>query len=139
MTKDINLDTIKIVIIEDNKGDFVLVQHLLESSQDSKFKCSSAESISEGIELLKNNSFDIVILDLDLPDSKGFNTFSQIKELVPDLPILILSGSTMKREEFKHCLDGAENYLVKGYIDSPSLIETIMKAINKNKEKNTIV
>ncbi len=43
MTKDINVDTIKILIIEDNEGDFVLVQHLLEGSQDSKFKCSLAQ------------------------------------------------------------------------------------------------
>jgi CheY-like chemotaxis protein len=133
MTKDSNVDTIKILIIEDNESDAVLVQHLLESPENSKFKCSSAESILESIELLKKESFDLVILDLNLPDGKGFNTFSQIKELVPDLPILILSGSTMKREEFRHCLDSAENYLVKGYLDSATLTETIMKALNEKK------
>ncbi len=133
MTKDNNVDTIKILIIEDNESDAVLVQHLLESQENSKFKCSSAESILESIELLRNDSFDLVILDLNLPDGKGFNTFTQIKELIPDLPILILSGSTMKRDEFRHCLDDAENYLVKGYLDSKSLTETIMKAISQKK------
>ena len=133
MKKNNSMDNINILIVEDNEGDAILVQELLEGQKEKDFKCSSVESIADSMELIKENSFDVVILDLDLPDGKGFDTFSKIKEVAPEVPILILSGSTMKRDEFKQCLNSADDYLVKGYLDSPSLVAAICTALDKKK------
>ena len=124
-----NKEPVKVLVIEDNEGDAFLVKELLERQKEQAFNVTSVNNIKEASEITKLNKFSVLILDLDLPDGKGFNTFTKAKEIVPDVPILILSGSTLKRDEFRKCLDGAKDYLVKGYLSSDSLAKSILNAI----------
>lgn len=121
-------NVINLLLLEDNLADRKLVEEmLLENSNDFHITC--AEKLSEGIEWLEKKSFDVVLLDLTLPDSTGLNSFVEIKIKAPETPIIILTGSIMRRPALRQCLDNANSYLVKGEIDRNSLISTITNAI----------
>ncbi|MBI2996622.1 MAG: response regulator [Candidatus Melainabacteria bacterium] len=119
---------IDILLLEDNLGDEKLVEEmLLENNNDFHLTC--ARKLSEGIKYLEKNAFDVILLDLTLPDSTGFNSLTEIKIKAPETPIIILTGSIVKRPELKKCLDNVDTYLVKGEIDSNSLVSAITNAV----------
>ena len=135
---NIRNSSINVLLIEDNPGDARLVQEFLHEGnpQEQEFEVTSVERLSDGIEKLKTNdfnNFDVVILDLNLPDSAESYTFRKIKTISPNIPVVILTGSAIKRTPLKECLDNAESYLVKSDIDSKSLVSATLKALEGKK------
>lgn len=123
---------INVLLLEDNLGDEKLVEEML-LEENGNFHITSAKRLSEGIKHLEKNSFDVILLDLTLPDSTGFNSLAEIKIKAPQTPIVILTGSIMKRPTLKQCLDNVDDYLIKGEIDSNSLVNAITNAIQNHK------
>ena len=78
---------IKVLLIEDNLGDAVLIQEMLKDVKTTNFQVKHAQILSEGIIYLQNEDFDIILLDLALPDSQGIDTFNRTNEhatLIPE-------------------------------------------------------
>lgn len=130
-TSEKSIDTYKILYIEDNSSDSRLIKELLLEDSDQDYKVISREKLADGLNYLGQNTVDVILLDLSLPDSVGYDTFEKVKSVALDIPIIILTGSSLQRESLKQCLDNAKNYLVKGNIDSHSLISAIKQAIQK--------
>lgn len=128
---------INVLLLEDNLGDEKLVEEML-LEENGNFHITSAKRLSEGIKHLEKNSFDVILLDLTLPDSTGFNSLAEIKIKAPQTPIVILTGSIMKRPTLKQCLDNVDDYLIKGEIDSNSLVSAITSAIQNHKNIKSI-
>ncbi len=122
---------INILLLEDNLADKRLVEEMLSES-NLNFKITCVKKLQEGIEQLNNNNFDVILTDLTLLDSTGLNSFVEIKIKAPETPIIIYSGSIMKRPALRECLDNADCYLVKGEIDSNSLVSAITGAIQNH-------
>lgn len=120
------IDTCKILYIEDNPSDTRLVEELLQG-----FEVISRERLTDGLNYLETNSVDVILLDLALPDSVGYNTFEKVKSIDLNIPVIIITGSPLQRESLRQCISSADNYLVKGEIDSSSLIKVINEAIQK--------
>ncbi len=105
---------IKILLIEDNPSDVIMLAENLERDPLSIFELTSVELLSEALGLLQHNRFDIILLDLGLPDSFGQETFNSIHQAAPDLPIIILSGGSDEALALDAVQTGAQDYLVKG-------------------------
>ena len=85
-------DSSNVLLIEDNLGDIVSIRTMISELSDGCFELKFAESLGEALTILENENFDVVLMDLGLPDSQGFRTFTQVHNQMPELPIIIITG-----------------------------------------------
>ncbi|MGF1488066.1 MAG: ATP-binding protein [Prochloraceae cyanobacterium] len=131
MSKKIN-----ILLIEDNPVDALLIEKQLKKSNFIKFEITHADYLHKAIsKLQKQNFFDVVLLDLTLPDSKGINTFLTIKELNPCLPIILLTGISDEKIAIKALRQGAQDYLLKDEAHGKLIIQAIRYAIERKQNQ----
>ena len=83
---------VDILIIEDDIGYLELQRFIVSNIQEYNCKIETAKSMEEALSLMKSVEFDLVILDLTLPDSKGINSVKRIKEISTKIPILVVSA-----------------------------------------------
>lgn len=117
-----------ILLIEDNPGDAVIFREKLNAS-DLDYRLATAKRMSEGLDRLRETDFDIVLVDLSLPDTKGLETVSKVREAAPNLPLIVLTGLDDAATAAEAKKLGAVDYLVKWYVDSVSLARYIRYAI----------
>jgi diguanylate cyclase (GGDEF)-like protein/PAS domain S-box-containing protein len=127
-----------ILIIEDNPGDIRLLQEMLRESKIINFKTLVSVTLQQAIEVLKQEHVDIILLDLNLPDSLGLSTFNSINNVTHDIPIVILSGLNDEELATTVIKEGAQDYFVKGSFDSKLLGRAILYAIERKKAENTL-
>ena len=82
---------IEILLFEDNIGDAGLLEEMLEELNDL-YLLKNVETLEEGLNILKNHQYDIILLDLGLPDSDGIDTLKEVNKKTPNSPIIILTG-----------------------------------------------
>ncbi len=119
-------NNIKILLIEDNPGDAFLIEEHLDEFADFSYKLKIVETFTEALNILKKQPFNVILLDLELPDSGGINTFVRIHNINPLIPIIILTGLNNKKIESYALKKGAYDFLVKGQIEG-RLLECIRK------------
>ena len=127
-----------VLLIGDNCHDAKLIKEILLESNSANFYVTHVEKLSKGLIALEKNNFDVVILDLALPDCIGLETFRKVRSKLPWVPIIVLTGSTKSRTDVKKCIDGAQSYLLKGYIDKISLPMRIFEAIEEQRALRAI-
>ena len=77
---------IELLLIEDNPGDLLLTKRMLEKAQYTAFDISYANNLSSGIDCAMKNKIDVILSDLNLPDSPDVDTFHKLKLQVPEIP-----------------------------------------------------
>ena len=82
---------------------------------------SAPERLSAGLEKLRSNPAEVVLLDLSLPDSRGLETFVRFQAKFPKLPVVILTGLNDEETAVQAAHAGAQDYFVKGTIAGPAL------------------
>ncbi len=122
---------IKILLVEDNLADADLLGEILEEADETEWSLVHVEKLKEAFHTLSENDFDVILLDLSLPDKQGLATVTQTHEVAPDLPIVVLTGLNDKVTSLEALREGAQDYLVKGKIDSNLLIRAIRYAIER--------
>jgi len=131
-------ESIKVLLIEDNEADTRFISEMFKEIKP-KFELQHATKLNEGLNLLKSGDFDVLLLDLSLPDSMGFETFENAHAQEPELPIVILSGLDDEELAIKAVRMGAQDYLIKGDVNNRILSRSISYAIErKNTEKELI-
>ncbi len=127
---------IKILYIEDNPMDLEFVSAALEKFPD--FKLEHSELFRPGLECLKNGDFDLILLDLNLPDSPGgLETFSQARSEIPsEIPIVVYTSLDDEQIGLDAVKKGAQGYLVKGHTDGYVLTNTLRHALERGSEEN---
>jgi PAS domain S-box-containing protein len=129
---------IHLLLIEDNPGDARLIREFLSETRSNPYLLECADQLSKGLELLTVRDVDLVLLDLSLPDSQGFDTFARVYALVPDLPIVVVTGSDDEMLAVRAVHAGAQDYLVKGEIDSGLLSRAMRYAIERKKTETAL-
>ncbi|MGA1864777.1 MAG: PAS domain S-box protein [bacterium] len=124
---------IKILLFEVNCGDARLIEQVLSEAKGVRFQLKCVDRLSTGLELLDEESFDIVLLDISLPDSFGFETFTRIRSQVPNMPIIILSGLEDELMAIKAVQEGAQDYLFKTEVSTNLLIHAIRYGIERKR------
>jgi K+-sensing histidine kinase KdpD len=142
----VSRNTIKILLIEDNEVDARLIREYLRNASRTEDDVSSAmfdltmkNSLSSGLEFLSTNDVDAVLLDLNLPDSFGLDTFLKIHKNRQKIPILILTGLCDRELAVKAVREGAGDYLVKGEVDDRLLRRSISYAIERKKSEEELL
>lgn len=134
-----SIKPIKVLLIEDNLGDFELILRMLDKSENVKFELSHTQKLGSGLELLEMNKFDIILLDLGLPDCEGLNSFKVIFKKYSTTPIIILTGLANEETGIKSIKYGAQDYLVKGEFNGKLLVRAIRYAIERKKLEGLFV
>ena len=121
----------KILLVEDNPGDARLIQLMLEEIDPTNYTVSHAGGLDEALRLLSEDSFDIVLLDLGLPESLGLETFNRVHSQSQTVPIVVLSGFDDESFAAEAVSMGARGYLNKNKVDSDLLSHTIKDVTGK--------
>jgi glutamate dehydrogenase (NAD(P)+) len=128
---------IRVLILEDNAVQLRLLERLLQESERPAFELVTAETLADGLRLLEAQSFDLVLLDLVLPDSRELDTFARVSASAGETPIVILTGVSDLSVAAKAVDAGAQDYLIKGQIDGPRLIRSMRYAIERTRARSS--
>ena len=129
----INSTPLSLLIIEDNPGDFILLKEQLQQMQLPVKNVVHAVNMEKVPSTIKDNNFDIVLLDLSLPDSNGIDSVITIDRLLPKTPIIVLSGVSSLEIATETISLGAQDYLVKGEFDPKLMAKTIQYSIERKR------
>jgi len=124
---------LKVLLVEDNKPDARLLEKFLVKAENNKYELVQIELLQEAIACLEADHFDVVLLDLGLPDSQGLDTVRQMHAAVPQVPIVVLTGWDDEEIAMQALREGAQDYLVKGEIQPLWLVRAINYAIEREK------
>jgi two-component system, sensor histidine kinase len=122
--------TTNVLLIEDNPGDADLVRlRLVEGHSSVKVNC--VHRLSEALASLAKEQPSLVLLDLNLPDSHGADTFRKVLEKAPGVPVVVISGQDDEALAIKAMNQGVQDYLIKGDITSKHLERAIRYAVER--------
>jgi PAS domain S-box-containing protein len=131
---------IKVLLVEDSPSDAKLIKHELAEDQGYRFEVIWVCRVDEAVAELTRQQFDVVLLDLTLPDSDGLATFKRIHAACPqELPIIILTGTGNEQIGITAIGLGAQDYLVKGMTDSKYIARAIRYAIERKKAEMALI
>lgn len=104
---------IRILIVEDDPSDLELVRDLFGTTSCAAFEVNHASTLAGALGLLRDNPFDVVLLDLGLPDSNGVETFVQLHKAAPEVPVLVFNGNDEDSVGLAAMEEGAQDLVVK--------------------------
>jgi len=122
---------VSILLIEDNPGDRRLIQEMLSEPGSVRFDVTCADRLGVGLEHLGQNGVELILLDLGLPDSQGLETLKTVYAQASDMPIVVLTGLNDELVGVQAINEGAQDYLIKGQVDTQLLRRTIRYAIER--------
>lgn len=122
-----------VLLIEDNQFDGRMICEMLKSADGEQFTVTWAQQLAAGIQSLKAKAFDVVILDLNLPDSEGLSTFSRLEAEFPHIPIIIWTAEEDVEQALRAVSEGAQDYLAKGDVSGRLLIRVLRYAIERKR------
>lgn len=125
---------IKILLVEDNPGDARLIIEMLRSRKEFQHSVSIAENMKSAVSEIGISVYDIIILDLNLPDSSGLDTLDIIVESTRHvIPVIVLTGIDDENIGLSSLERGAEDYLIKGEVDPNQFLRAIKYAIERKR------
>ncbi len=128
----------KVLLIEDNPVDARLTQDLLGEWQADQFELVQVSTLSEGLARLSRDRFDVVLLDLSLPDTFGLCTVTQVLSTSTGSPVVVLSGHDDHNLALQAIQHGAQDYLVKGRGGTDFLARAILYAIERKRTQERL-
>ncbi len=129
---------ISILLVEDSPNDVSLFREMLADSDSARFELSHCNTLKCALALLGKENFDIILLDLALPDSIGLDTVIRTLAAAPKIPIVVMSGLGDEELAARALHEGAQDYLVKGQVDSNLLIRAIRYAIERKRTEEAL-
>ena len=146
--------TIHILLVEDSPTDAVILNRIFSRANPKKWQITHVEELEAAIEISTNNSelnqdysqlenyhnrkFDVVLLDLSLPDSIGLQTLKEYRAEVPHIPVVVLTSLDSEDLALQAMAQGAQDYIVKDDITMPRLERAIRYAIERGEILNKL-
>jgi len=124
-------EPVSILLVEDDPGDVRLIREMLTELQAGSFSLTVADTIETAIATMASERPEVILLDLCLPDSRGLDTFMQIRDRTADIPIVVLTGVSQWDTGIAAVQKGAQDYLVKGQVDGQLLRRSIHYAVER--------
>ncbi len=128
---------LNVLLVEDNAVDARMISALLRAPS-ATISCRQVPRLSEALALLQAEQFDVVLLDLNLEDSTGYDTFSSIRQAESRAAILVLSGSDDEDLAIRTVREGAQDYLVKGSFDGRLLLRSVRYAFERKRSEEAL-
>lgn len=128
-----------VLLIEKNKEETLLLQKMIEKTPHSGCQLHHVERLNEATKFLSTRSADLILLDLDLPDSRGISALTALQNAYPKIPIIVLIQKANDEMLAERAVDaGADDYLVKNGLHSEKLIQTIESVIERKQLLNQL-
>lgn len=124
---------VKILIVEDNSNDRDLLMHLLESRFKQEAKFREAGDLKTALRFLERGDIDCVVLDLQLPDSTGKDTFLALHERYPHLPTVVITHNHDRELALDMVQSGAADYLIRNYTNEEEIFRRIVFAVERKR------
>jgi PAS domain S-box-containing protein len=124
---------IQVLQVDDDEIDLRLAKRALSKSTQAKFNVDTAGTLADTVTKLKANLYDVVLLDLGLPDSTGIDTVKKVCQTNPNIPIVVLTGLEDEQIGLSAIQNGAADYIVKGPAMENSLVRIALYAIERKK------
>ncbi|MEX2588967.1 MAG: response regulator, partial [Chitinophagales bacterium] len=122
-----------VLVVEDNEGDFILIEDFLKEKMNNPF-VQQAKSFAGATGVLdKNKQFDVILLDLSLPDISGEELVKKISKLAEQIPIIVLTGYAQKNFGVKTLSLGVSDYLLKDEFTPTELYKSIIYSIERKR------
>jgi two-component system cell cycle sensor histidine kinase/response regulator CckA len=122
---------VHILLVEDNLAEARLLQEMLKGSVLRRYQLVHAKRLGEAIAQLSGTAFDVILLDLSLPDSQGLVSLDELIQRAPHLPIVVLTNTNDEELALEAVRRGAQDYLVKRQIDQNILFRALRYAIER--------
>ncbi|MDP2336360.1 MAG: ATP-binding protein [Bacteroidota bacterium] len=123
--------TITILLIEDNPLDVRLIREMLKDISHFKFNLISVATLKEGCVQIQKNNFDIILLDLNLPDSTGQQTFQKVIDCNKEIPVVLITSIEDEELSLKLIMEGAQDYVTKQSLNPALLGKSILYSIER--------
>jgi diguanylate cyclase (GGDEF)-like protein/PAS domain S-box-containing protein len=127
-----------ILLIEDNPGDARLLREMLNEHESQKTELVHVTSMHEAELQLGQRAFDIVLLDLGLPDAQGLNALRRAHAVAPRVPLVVLTGLDDESLAARSLQEGAQDYLIKGQIETRSLFRSLRYAVERKSMEDAL-
>jgi len=125
----------RVLVIEDDSADFDMIVGHLKTTNGVEFQPTRAVRLADGLECLAKGETHVVLLDLDLPDSRGLETLQKLRFHAPQVPIVVLGALDNESLATEVASEGAQDYLVKGKLHSGLLVRSIRYSVSRNKNR----
>ncbi len=124
-------DLVKILLIEDNLASARLLQEFLMQAQSQEFILVHVKRLAEALEELGQSNYDVILLDLTLPDSQGLSSLPPLIGQAPSVPIVVLTNTNDEQLAIEAVRQGAQDYLVKRQVNVDVLVRSLRYAIER--------
>jgi diguanylate cyclase (GGDEF)-like protein len=126
-------DAIRLLVIEDDADDVYLLKEYLKEDRHREYSISHADSLSAALDILNQKPFDLILLDLGLPDAQGFESLMHLNLADSSIPIVVLTGVNDHETGREAIQQGAEDYLPKAIANSLLLSRSINYSIERHR------
>lgn len=126
-------EIISILLIEDDFGYVKIIKEMIDEAGGGDFTLKHSDTLAKGLEALSKEGFDVILLDMTLPDSEGLNTLLEVKDIVPDVPIVVLTSLEDEKVALSAVRESAQDYLYKGEIKPSLLIRALRYAVERKR------
>src|SRR6185503_15301019 len=121
-----------VLLIEDNPGDARLLREMLNEESSLNTELTQVASVSDAEAHLAQHAVDIILLDLGLPDGQGLDVLRRVHAAAPRVPLVVLTGLDDETLAAQALQEGAQDYLIKGQIETRGLQRALRYAIERN-------
>lgn len=130
---------LRVLLIEDSKGDALLIEKVLRQALPDALALHKAETIAAALKLLSENEFDIALLDRSLPDVVGFSGLQSIQNIAPKLPVVFLTAYKDEETALETIEQGAQDYIFKDKLDSHVISRSMQFAIIRKQFESLLI
>lgn len=124
---------ITVLLAEGDPQDYARLQEIFDTTLHARFEVEWVRSLGDALERLSRGGIDAVLLDLDLPDSQGVNTFARTNAFAPDVPVVVLTALDDQTMAMRLVQAGAQDYLVKDSVQPDILIRSLLYALERHR------
>lgn len=128
-----DLDTLKILAVEDEWAQAKLIEIFLTATTQINIDITHVETLKQCLNAIKEDNYDVVLLDLDLEDSRGIETLDKLLEVSPSVSIVVLGDTNDQKVGVKAIQKGAQDYINKSHLDTATLMKAVVYAYERNK------
>ena len=129
---------VHLLLVEDNPADALYLRTMLDVRYPRRYQTSLAETLSDACAALRDGHFDIVLLDLSLPDSQGLDTIAGIANAAPSVPVVVLTGVEDEAVAMEAVSSGSQDYLIKGQVDGATIARAIRYACDRKRTEEAL-